>query len=239
MRFVLMTIFPEFFETPLQAGLLGKALEKGILNVERVNLRDYTHDRHNTVDDTPYGGGPGMVMKIEPLAEALDDVKKKWPIRKTVLLSPRGRTFNQKIASEIVGWEEVCFICGRYEGVDERLVEGGFVDEELSIGDFVLNGGETAALAVLETCSRLLPGMVGNALSVEYDSYTSGILDYPHYTKPREFRGLGVPDVLLSGDHAKIDLWRRKTALRAKRDRRPDLLEESKLSKADQKLLRS
>ncbi len=239
MRFVLVTIFPEFFESPLQAGLLGKALEKGILNVERVNLRDYTHDRHNTVDDSPYGGGPGMVMKIEPLAEALDDVKKKWPIRKTVLLSPRGRTFNQKVAAEIVGWEEVCFICGRYEGVDERLVEGGFVDEELSIGDFVLNGGETAALAVLETCSRLLPGMVGNALSVEYDSYTSGLLDYPHYTKPREFRGLGVPDVLLSGNHAEIDLWRRKQALRATRDRRPDLLQESKLSKADQKLLRS
>jgi len=224
LQFVVITIFPEFFPAPLSVGLLGKAVEKGLVGVSTLQLRDFTHDRHRSVDDAPYGGGPGMVMMIEPLVAALEHARTQFSVDRTILLSPRGRRFSQDTAKELMNYESICFVCGRYEGVDERLVEGGFVDEELSLGDYVLNGGETAALAIIETCSRLVPGVVGNEDSVRNDSFYSGLLDHAHYTRPRSFRGLEVPDVLLSGNHAGIDEWRRQQALAATAERRSDLL---------------
>jgi len=238
-RFVVVTIFPEFFPSPLAVGLLGKAVENGLVQVDTIQLRDFTHDRHQTVDDTSFGGGPGMVMRVEPLVEALEHVKATSPVARTVLLSPRGRKFDQACAREYAGYGSICLVCGRYEGVDERLVEGGFVDEELSIGDFVLNGGEVAALAVIECCSRLVPGVVGKEESVVRDSFSDGLLDHPHYTRPREFRGQSVPEVLLSGNHAEIEKWRRRQSLLATAARRPDLMERLELSDEDSRLLRT
>jgi len=238
-RFVVLTIFPEFFTSPCEVGLLGKAREKGLFHFETVQLRDYTRDRHRTVDDAPFGGGPGMVMMIEPLVLAIEDIKSLWAIDRTILLSPRGATFRQAMARDLSCLENLLLICGRYEGIDERLVEGGFVDQEISVGDYVLNGGETAALALVETCVRLLPGVVGNEQSVANDSFYAGLLDHPHYTRPREFRGMDVPDVLVSGDHAAVDRWRRSQALKATAARRPDLVAELELSAEDRRLLDS
>jgi len=238
-RFIVLTIFPEFFESPLRVGLLARAMEKGMVSVETVQLRDFTTDRHQSVDDTAFGGGPGMVMMVEPLVKAIESIKARAKIDRTVLLSPRGRRFDQAYAASMSGVGTVLLVCGRYEGVDERLVEGGFIDEELSLGDFVLNGGEVAALAVIETCSRLLPGVVGKEESVKTDSFYSTLLDHPSYTRPREFRGLGVPDVLLSGDHARIAAWRRMMALKTTASRRPDLIDKIELSDEDRKLLES
>ena len=239
MRFTIVTLFPEFFNSPLEVGLLGKAIARELLSVERIQLRDYTSDRHRTVDDTPYGGGPGMVMMVEPLVAALEPLRNARPESRNVLLSPRGRSFSQSVAREWVDHGDMTLICGRYEGIDERLVEGGFVDEEASLGDFVLNGGEAAALAMVEACSRLLPGAMGNLESVPNDSFYRGMLDHPHYTRPREFRGMEVPPVLLGGNHAQIDRWRRGEALKLMKLRRPDLLEELELTREDRKLLES
>lgn len=239
MRFTIVTLFPEFFDSPLEAGLLGKAIARELLSVERVQLRDYTFDRHRTVDDTPFGGGPGMVMMVEPLVAALESLREAQPNARTVLLSPRGRRFSQAVASEWVASGSITLICGRYEGIDERLIEGGFVDEEASLGDFVLNGGEAAALAMVEACSRLLPGAMGNEESVPNDSFQQGVLDHPHYTRPREFRGMEVPPVLLGGNHAEIDRWRRQQALKLTQSKRPDLLEGTELTRDDRKLLES
>ncbi len=237
MHFSILTIFPEFFQSPLATGLLGKAIEQGILGVELRQLREFTSDRHQTVDDTPYGGGPGMVMKVEPLVDAIEAIMAGGKVEKRVLLSPRGRRFTQEVAAEYVQCGGVLLVCGRYEGVDERILEGGYITEELSLGDYVLNGGEAAALCVVEACSRLLPNAMGNAASVVQDSFQSGLLDYPHYTKPREYRGLSVPDVLLSGDHGRIEQWRRKRSLEVTLERRPDLFQKVLLSKQDRKLL--
>lgn len=239
MRFVVLTIFPEFFNSPLSVGLLAKAIKKGVISVETVQLRDFTNDKHKSVDDTPFGGGPGMVMMVEPLVKAVESIKSREPVDKTVLLSPRGNRFDHVRACELARLNTVLLVCGRYEGVDERFIELGFVDEELSIGDFVLSGGETAALAVIEACSRMVPGVVGKEESVRNDSFYSTLLDYPHYTKPREFRGLCVPEVLLSGDHGKIAQWRRAQALKSTAKRRPDLLEKVELSPRDRELLES
>ncbi len=239
MRFTIVTLFPEFFDSPLEAGLLGKAIMRDLLSVVRVQLRDFTCDRHRTVDDTPFGGGPGMVMMVEPLVTALESLREERPDTHTVLLTPRGRRFSQAVALEWVESGDITLICGRYEGIDERLVQGGFVDEEVSLGDFVLNGGEVAALAMIEACSRLLPGAMGNEESVPNDSFYQGILDHPHYTRPREFRGMEAPPVLLGGNHAEIDRWRRQQALKLTRQLRPDLLEGMELSPADRKLLES
>jgi tRNA (guanine37-N1)-methyltransferase len=238
-RFTVVTIFPEFFDSPLQVGLLGKAVEKGLLTVDRVQVRDFTTDRHRTVDDTAFGGGPGMVMMVEPLVAALEEVRTRGPVDRTILLSPRGRPFDQERARELAGASSITLVCGRYEGIDERLLEGGWIDEEISLGDFVLNGGEVAALAIIEACSRLLPGAMGNEESVPNDSFFHGLLDHPHYTRPREFRGMEVPPVLLSGNHAEIDKWRRTQALKLTARHRPDLLEKLELSKADRRLLES
>lgn len=238
MRFVILTLFPEFFESPLKVGLLGKAIENGLLQCETVQIRDFATDKHKTVDDTPFGGGPGMVMKADVVAPALEHAQAVWPSQRTILLSPRGAALTQEKAAEIAAMDTVHLLCGRYEGVDERIIECGLVDEELSLGDFVLAGGEVAALTCIEAVSRLVEGVVGNEQSIENDSFYHGLLDHPHYTRPREFREVQVPDVLLSGNHAEIDRWRKKQSLEATRDRRPDLLERLTLSDDDQRLLK-
>jgi len=226
LRFVVITIFPEFFDGALEVGLLGKAVESGLLEVVTVSPREFTVDRHRTVDDTPYGGGPGMVMLLEPLVAALEFAAARYPENRRILLSPQGTRFHQAMAQELASLDTIFLVCGRYEGVDQRLVDGGYVHQELSIGDYVLNGGEVAALVVIEACSRLLPGMVGNQESVEQDSFSEGIFDHPHYSRPRDYRGLSVPEVLLSGNHAAIRRWRDEEARRRTRNRRPELLTE-------------
>lgn len=238
-RFVILTLFPEFFESPLKVGLLGKAIENGLVECETVWIRDYATDKHKTVDDTPYGGGPGMVMKVDVVADAIEHARARWPAQRTILLSPRGVPLTQNKAAELAVLDTVHLVCGRYEGFDERIVEGGFIDEELSLGDFVLAGGEAAALVCVEAVSRLVGGVVGNEQSVENDSFYHGLLDHPHYTRPRDFRGMEVPEVLLGGNHADIDRWRRQQSLQATLARRPDLLELVALSEKDKALLES
>ena len=237
MRFTVITIFPEFFDSPLRVGLLGKAVEKGIVEVQTVQLRSFAKGRHQCVDDSPYGGGPGMVMMVEPLVKAIESVKTAVSVDRTILLSPRGKVFDQDRARHLSRMDHVVLVCGRYEGVDDRLTEGGFVDEELSMGDYVLNGGEVASLAVIEACSRMLPGAMGNVDSVPNDSFYSVLLDHPHFTRPRLFRGLEVPEVLLGGNHSEVDRWRRKQALRITADNRPDLMEQLLLTDEERRLL--
>jgi tRNA (guanine37-N1)-methyltransferase len=221
MRIDVLTLFPEMLAGALGHSILGRALERGVLSVGLVNPRDFTTDRHRTVDDYPYGGGPGMVMKPGPLVEAVESVAR--PGSRTILLSPRGRAFGQAVARELAASEHLILVCGHYEGIDERVrvVLGA---EELSIGDYVLTGGEPAALVVVDAVARLLPGVLGDAGSSEDESHSAGLLEYPQYTRPPEFRGLRVPDVLLSGNHAAIDRWRRWQALLVTALRRPELL---------------
>lgn len=221
MRIDVLTIFPEIFDSPLGASLLGKAIEQGIAQVEIHDIRDHTTDKHRQVDDESFGGGPGMVMKPEPIfaaVEALDPGP-----RRTILLSPAGRRLDQELVRELAAEPHLVLICGRYEGVDERIVEG-LPAEEISIGDYVLSGGEVPALVLIEAVTRLLPGVVGRTESIEQDSFEDGQLDHPHYTRPAEFRGMEVPEVLRSGDHAAIEKWRREAALRKTERNRPDLL---------------
>jgi len=221
MRIDVLTIFPEIFESPLGASLLGKAIEQGIAHVGVHDIREHTTDKHRQVDDESFGGGPGMVMKPEPIFDAVESLG-SGP-RRTILLSPAGRRLDQGMARELASEEWLVLICGRYEGVDERVVDG-LPAEEISIGDYVLSGGEIPALVLIEAVTRLLPGVVGRAESIEQDSFEDGILDHPHYTRPREFRGMEVPEVLVSGDHAAIEKWRREAALRKTERNRPDLL---------------
>jgi tRNA (guanine37-N1)-methyltransferase len=215
-----ITLFPELFEAPLRTSLLGKAIETGLLEVKVHDLREHGRGKHRSVDDEPYGGGAGMVMRPEPIFEAVEKVADG---ARVVLLSPRGRRLNQTIVTELAGEARLVLICGRYEGVDERVSEH-LVDDEISIGDYVMAGGELPALVLIEAVSRHVPGVLGNAESLGAESHAEGILEYPQYTRPAEFRGWKVPDVLLSGDHAAVDRWRRDEAERATRDRRPDLL---------------
>jgi tRNA (guanine37-N1)-methyltransferase len=220
-RIDLMTIFPAFFESPLRESLLGRAVATGILDVRVNDIREYTDDRHRQVDDEPYGGGPGMVMKPEPIVRAVESLG-EGP-KRVVLLSPAGRRFDQALVREMAAEPWLVLICGRYEGVDERVVEA-LDAEEVSIGDYVLSGGEAAGLVVLEAVTRLVPGVVGREESLAQDSFEDGVLDHPHYTRPQEFRGSGVPDALISGDHARIEDWRRRAAEEKTRRNRPDLL---------------
>jgi tRNA (guanine37-N1)-methyltransferase len=236
MRFDVFTLLPETFLPYLQASILQKAAERGLLEFHVHNIRDYTHDRHHTTDDTPYGGGGGMVMKPEPVFEAIESVLGISPACPVILLTPQGRVFNQKIALELANQPQVALLCGRYEGIDERIREH-LVTDEISIGDYVLTGGELPALILIDAVSRLLPGVLGDPTGAMDDSHASGLLEYPHYTRPPEFRGWGVPEVLLSGDHAKIDKWRREQSLRRTLKRRPDMLENLPLTKEDKKLL--
>lgn len=220
-RVDVVTLFPELFEVPLQTSLLGKAIESGRLEVGVHDLREHGLGRHRSVDDQPYGGGAGMVMRPEPIFDAVEALRR--PDSWVVLLSPRGRRLDQAKVVDYAARPHLVLICGRYEGVDER-VAAHLVDEELSIGDFVLAGGELAALVVIESMSRLVEGVLGNAESLEWESHSSGLLEYPHYTRPADYRGFEVPEVLLSGDHGAIERWRAAQAERLTRERRPDLL---------------
>jgi tRNA (guanine37-N1)-methyltransferase len=222
----ILTIFPRYFDSPLSESLLGKAIAAGIVRATVTDLRDFASDRHRKVDDEPYGGGAGMVMMAPVIAAAMEARREPagLPRALTVLLTPDGRRLDQATIERLATRPRVLLFCGRYEGIDERARELGLFDEEISLGDFVLPGGEAAALAILEAVSRLVPGVVGRAESLERESFREDRLDYPHYTRPREFRGLAVPEVLISGDHAKIESFRRKAALSRTRERRPDLI---------------
>lgn len=224
MRVSIVTIFPDAIRPFLHAALLGKAAEKGLIKIDVHDLRDYTANKHKKVDDEPYGGGPGMVMTPEPFFAAVEAIapERKPDDPRVLLLSPQGRTLTQEVVKELAALPSLLLLCGRYEGVDERVAEH-LVDDELSVGDYVLAGGEAAAVVVIDAVARVLPGVVGDAASVACESFEDGLLDHPHYTRPAEFRGFRVPDVLLSGDHAAIEEWRRDEALRRTRDRRPDL----------------
>jgi len=234
-----MTMFPRMLEGPLAEGIVQRAREKGLARIDVHDLRLFTDDRRRTLDDAPFGGGPGMVMKAEPFFRAVESVMPEGPGpgRAVVLLSPRGRRLDQDTAARFAALERLVLLCGRYEGVDERVRER-VATEEVSLGDFVLTGGEVAALAVIEATVRLIPGALGDEGSAEADSFADGILDFPHYTRPADWRGLPAPEALLSGDHERVRRWRRKEALRATRERRPDLLGTAPLSREDRALLR-
>jgi tRNA (guanine37-N1)-methyltransferase len=273
MRFDLITIFPEFFQGFLAHGVLRRALAAGLVQIQIHDLRSFAHDRHRTVDDRPFGGGEGMVLKPEPLAEAIESLglapksqrtASPGPLEQVVLLSAQGERFTQPVARELSSFDRLILICGRYEGVDERIVEL-FCDRELSIGDYVLSGGELAAAVLVDATSRLLPGVLGNEASSEFESFglpdsstglacpnsssygapprsthrSGGLLDYPHYTRPAEFRGLAVPEVLAQGDHAAIRRWRRERALEKTFRNRPDLLADAGLTVDERAFLRS
>lgn len=225
-----ITIFPELVEAALAAGVVGRARERGTLDIRVRNLREYTDDRHRTVDDVPYGGGPGMVMKPEPIVRAIEGIAaERGAASAVVLVTPQGRMLSHPLAEELSRMERLVLLCGRYEGVDERVTEM-VVTHEVSIGDYVLTGGELPALVVLDAVMRLVPGVVGDAASVEADSFARGLLDHPQYTRPAVFRGRAVPDVLVSGHHGAIEQWRRTERVRRTLERRPDLLETAALS---------
>ena len=236
MRFDILTLFPEMFSSPFQTSIVGKAVEKGLIEITVANIRDFALDKHRVVDDAPYGGGQGMVMKVEPIARAIEWAKSQDPSAWTIYLTPQGEPFDQEKARTFSSQSHLILLCGRYEGVDERVREM-FVDEEISLGDYVLTGGELAAMVVVDAVSRLLPGVLGSEQSAEEDSFTNFLLEYPHYTRPSDYRGHCVPEILLSGDHAAISLWRRQEALRRTWTRRPDLLSKATLSKQDEELL--
>ncbi|RKX60525.1 MAG: tRNA (guanosine(37)-N1)-methyltransferase TrmD [Thermodesulfobacteriota bacterium] len=238
MLFDIVTIFPHFFDSSLKDGVVRRAIEADILKVRTVNLRDFTTDRHRTTDDRPFGGGEGMVMKPEPIYKALDVLKKEPPEARVILLSPRGKLLDQALAGELAQLERLILVCGRYEGVDERIREH-CVDIELSVGDYILSGGEIAALVVIEAVSRLIPGVLGCESSAKNDSFSDGLLEFSQYTRPRVFNDWEVPEVLLSGDHAKIAKWRREQSLGLTYEYRPELLNCARLDEKDIKYLRS
>ena len=265
MKFEILTIFPDFFRGPLDYGIVRRARETGLIEILIQDLRDFTHDRHRTVDDRPFGGGEGMVLKPEPIFECLESLgiaPREERVREgspesVVLLSPQGRLFTQSVAQEMMSLERIVLICGRYEGVDERVGEN-LADREISVGDFVLSGGELGAAIIVDTLTRLVPGALGNAASSQQESFTAnvadaglkvageppsstcgsgGLLDYPHYTRPADFRGMPVPEVLVNGNHDEIRKWRRRCALRKTLRNRPDLLRAAELSAEDRKML--
>jgi len=237
MIFDIITIFPSIFHAYISEGILKKAINKGIVNIRVHNLRDYTTDKHKSVDDYPYGGGPGMVMKPEPFFRAVKAIKSDGIDSYTIMLSPQGEKFDQLMAVRLSKMDKrFILLCGRYEAIDERVRES-LADMEISIGDYILTGGELPALVIIDSVVRLLPGVLGDEESLREESFTWGILDYPHYTRPPDYEGLKVPDILLSGDHKEIALWRRKEALRRTLKRRPDLLEKAELTELDYKLI--
>jgi tRNA (guanine37-N1)-methyltransferase len=245
MQFEVFTLLPEVFPSYLETSIIKRARERGLIDVRVHNIRDYTHDKHHMTDDTPYGGGGGMVMKPEPIFEAVEsvlglnaeqtqpDAASNIPI---ILLTPQGRVFNQSIAQELSQYPHIALLCGRYEGIDERIREH-LVTDEISIGDYVLTGGELPALILIDAISRFLPDVLGDPTGAQDDSHAMGLLEYPHYTRPPEFRGWKIPEVLLSGAHAKIDKWRREQALLRTLKKRPDMLEKAELTKEDLKFL--
>lgn len=236
MIFDVLSIFPELFESPLACSILGKARERGLIQVRLHDIRQYATDKHQMTDDRPYGGGEGMVMKPEPMVRAIEDAARNGAPARVVLLSPHGRLFDQALAEQWSRRPRLILVCGRYEGVDARVAEH-FVDDEISIGDYVLTGGELAALVLIDAIARLIPGVLGNESSPLSESFGEPILEHPQYTRPREYRNLCVPDILLSGNHQRIRRWRRLQALRRTRERRPDLFGRLRLSAEDQYLL--
>ena len=235
MLFDILTLFPEMFDGPLTESILKRAQEKDLITIRRHNIRDYSTDKHHTVDDTPYGGGGGMVMRAEPLVAAIEDVRAGEDVP-VILLTPQGRVFTQAVAQELAAHPRLVMVCGRYEGVDERVRDLAITDE-ISIGDYVITGGELAVMIVIDAVSRLIPGVLGARWGAEEDSHAMGLLEYPHYTRPPVFRERAVPDVLLSGDHGAVDVWRRQAAIRRTWQRRPDLLLRAALSEDERWLL--
>jgi tRNA (guanine37-N1)-methyltransferase len=236
MQFDVFTLFPELFPPYLDASILGRARQAGLLEVKLHNIRDYATDKHQVTDDAPFGGGGGMVMKPEPIFSAVEATLGSPPTAPVILLSPQGRPFNQAIAQELATHERIALICGRYEGVDER-VRVHLATDEISIGDYVLTGGELPALILIDAVARNIPGALGDPEGHMTDSHASGLLEYPHYTRPQEFRGWSVPEILLSGDHARIERWRRQQSLLRTAAWRPDLLDKAELSAEDKRLL--
>jgi len=257
MKFEIITIFPDFFRGPFDFGIIRRAKEAGLVEINIHDLRAFTRDKHRTVDDRPFGGGEGMVLKPEPIFECVEsfcsaDALRDKSRESVILLSAAGRPFNQRVAAELAQLDRVTIVCGRYEGVDERVAEH-IADREISIGDFVLSGGELAAALIVDTVTRLIPGALGNEASAKQESFThgehvvegepsstcgsGGLLDYPHYTRPAEFRGMAVPETLVNGNHEEIKRWRRREALKKTLRNRPELLDEMKLSKEDRKIL--
>ncbi|MGO4543851.1 tRNA (guanosine(37)-N1)-methyltransferase TrmD [Paenibacillus sp. 2TAB23] len=237
MKIDVLTLFPEMFEGVFNASILGKAKEKGLVTPQAINFRAYSGNKHNTVDDYPYGGGGGMVLKPEPVFAAVEDLKLDESIKpRVILLCPQGAQFTQQKAEELAKEQHIVLICGHYEGYDERIREH-LVTDELSIGDYVLTGGEIPAMVLIDSVVRLLPGVLGNETSAVTDSYSTGLLEHPHYTRPAEFRGWAVPDVLISGHHANIEVWRREQSLIRTLERRPDLLESAELTDKERRWL--
>ena len=237
MRIDIITIFPEMFPCVFDASIIKRARDKGLVDIRIWNLRDWTTDRHKTTDDTPYGGGGGMVMKPEPIFAAVESLRGEDESPPVILLTPQGRLFNQAIASELASQERLIFICGRYEGVDERVREH-LVTDEISIGDYVLSGGELAAMVIVDAVVRLLPGALGYERAAIEDSHATGLLEGPHYTRPLRFRDWEVPEILRSGHHARVAQWRRRQSLKRTLERRPDLLARAPLSEQDKRWLR-
>jgi len=236
MRIGVVTLFPEMFDAVIDCGITSRAVDSGLLQLECWNPRDFTTDRHHTVDDRPYGGGPGMVMKIEPMRAAIRAARSELGSAKVIYLSPQGRMLDQRGAEELAAVEQLILVAGRYEGIDERLLETE-IDEEWSIGDYVLSGGELAAMVLIDAVTRLLPGALGDAQSAQQDSFSDGLLDCPHYTRPEDYEGRLVPEVLLGGNHAAIRRWRLQQSLGRTWLRRPDLLQTRTLNKEQQTLL--
>lgn len=234
MKVHIFTLFPDMFRGPLSESIVGRATERGLLDLNVYNFRDNTHDRHNTVDDSPYGGGPGMLLKPEPLFEAVESALGPAPDCPVILLTPQGKVFRQAEAERLAEEPTIALICGHYGGVDERIRQH-LATEELSIGDYVLTGGELAAMVVVDAVARLIPGVLGSDEAAAQDSHSTGLLQHPHYTRPPEFRGWTVPDVLLSGDHQAVDRWRRQQAIERTRQRRPDLLESAALTEEERR----
>ncbi len=237
LKIYILTLFPEFFESPFNVSIIKRAIDNGLIQIELINIRDFSRDKHKKVDDYPYGGGSGMVMKPEPIFEAVEYVDEKIGSknRRVILLSPQGKVFNHSMARNLSKEANLVFICGHYEGIDERVKT--LVTDEISIGDFVLTGGEIPALAIVDAVARFVPGVLGSSQSPEEESFCNGLLEYPQYTRPRVYRGLKVPEVLLSGNHKEIELFRRKEALKRTREKRPDLFQELELTDLDKKLL--
>ena len=236
MRFDILTLFPEMFSGPFDSSIIKRGKDKQLIDIEIFNIRNWALDRHQVTDDAPYGGGAGMVMKPEPLTSCIESVKGRHPESTVVMTSPQGRPLTHRVARELAGRSGLIIVCGRYEGIDER-VRTICIDDDISLGDFVLSGGEIAAMAIVDAVTRLVPGVLGSGESAETDSFCDGLLEHPHYTRPPEFRGLRVPDELLSGNHELIRKWRRRESLRKTSTLRPELLSLIELTREDQKLL--
>ena len=237
MRFDIFSLFPSIFSSYFEASILQKAIEKDLIDIKIHNIRDWTFDKHHVTDDSPYGGGGGMVMKAEPIFTAMEDVLGKPPECPVILMSPQGRVFDYRVAMELASLPRIAILCGRYEGVDERVREH-LITDQISIGDFVVTGGELPAMMVIDAVSRFIPGVLGDPTGAQDDSFSYGLLEYPHYTRPEEFRGWRVPEVLMNGHHANIETWRRHQSLLRTYHQRPDLLKNIDLSKDDIKFLR-